>query len=62
MVACHSTKVSLLLDQAANATSLKFIVKLDGSITEEEKQRSTETGISLHSMEEVEVHYTTHSL
>ncbi len=45
----------MLLDQADKASSLKMIVKLDGSITEEERQRSTQTGLSLYTMEEVEV-------
>lgn len=55
VVACHSNKVSLLFDQAEKAPSLKIIIKIDGSITEAERQRSTESGLSLYTMEEVEV-------
>ncbi len=55
MVACHSSKVSLLFDQAEKAPSLKMLIKLDGAVTEEETQRSNETGITIRTMEEVEV-------
>ena len=55
VVACHSTKVSLLFSQAQKAPSLKTVIKLDGEITAEEREKSKDTGIAIYSMEEVEV-------
>ncbi len=44
-----------MFGEAEKAPSLKMIIKLDGAVTEEERQRSNETGITIHTMEEVEV-------
>ena len=55
VVVCHSTKVGLLFNQAEKAPSLRMIIKMDGEITAEERQRSKDTGLAIHSMAEVQV-------
>ena len=55
VVVCHSSKVGLLFNQAEKAPSLRMIIKMDGEITAEERQRSEETGLGIHTMAEVQV-------
>ena len=55
MVACNASKVSLLFKQAESCTSLRLIIKLGGAITEEEKEKAQQIGISIHTIQEVEV-------
>ena len=57
VVACHSSKVSLLFSQSQKAPSLKTVIKMDGEITTEEREKSKETGIAIYSMDEVEVNF-----
>jgi len=54
VVACNASKVSLLFKQAESCTSLRLIIKLGGAITEEEKEKAQQIGISIHTIQEVE--------
>ena len=58
MVVCHESKVQLLFKQAKSCETLRTIIKMNGVITDEEKQRSKDTGITIHSIEEVLVSFT----
>jgi len=55
VVACNASKVSLLFKQAESCTSLRLIIKLGGAVTEEEKEKADQIGISIHTIQEVEV-------
>ena len=45
--------MELLFKEAQRCESLRIIVKLGNDVTDDEKQRSKETGITIHTMDEV---------
>lgn len=45
--------MQLLFNQAQSCKSLRIIIKIGNPVTDEEKQRSKETGIIIHTMDEV---------
>ena len=55
VVACNASKVALLFKQAESCPSLRLIIKLGGAVSEEEKEKAAQIGISIHSIQEVEV-------
>ena len=54
VVVCSAAKVQLLFRQAESCPSLRLIVKM-GDVTEEEKEQAEKIGLTLVTMEEVEV-------
>ena len=54
VVVCSAVKVQLLLKQAESCPSLRLIVKTE-SVTEEEREQAKKIGLTLVTMEEVEV-------
>lgn len=53
VVVCYETKVKLLFKQAEACKSLRMIIKIGSSVNEEEKALSKETGITIHTMDDV---------
>lgn len=53
VVVCYETKVKLLFKQANACKTLRMIIKIGSSVTEEEKSLSKETGITIHTIDEV---------
>ena len=55
VVVCHESKVKLLFKQADSCKTLRIIIKIGGTgaITDEEKTLSKETGITIHTIDEV---------
>ena len=58
MVVCHESKVQLLFKQAQSCKSLRTIIKIGSPVTDEEKDLSKTTGITIHTMDEVMVRRT----
>ena len=54
VVVCNAVKVQLLFKQAESCPSLRLIVKM-GDVTEEEREQAKKIGLTLVTMEEVEV-------
>ena len=55
LVVCQANKLSLLLEQAKSAPILKTVIIIGSSISQEEQQLATETGITLYSFDDVMV-------
>ena len=56
VVVCHESKVEQIFKQADSCRTLYTIIKIGGAtITDEEKTLSKETGITIHTMDEVMV-------
>lgn len=55
MVVCQDNKVSLLFKQAESAPVLRTIIKMGREVTSEERETANRLGLSIYTLEEVEV-------